>query len=57
MKALGGFWYGMAVLGSILPQSLRDSCYDFVARNRRDWFGPAEVCSLPSESLKEQILP
>ena len=56
MKTLGGFWLGMAVLLSAFPLRLRDGCYDFVARNRRDWFGEDEGCSLPSESLRDQML-
>lgn len=36
------------MLFKIVPQKLRDSLYDFIARHRYQWFGKKDVCRLPS---------
>lgn len=44
------------VLGHIIPTSLRDRMYDFVASNRYRWFGKKETCPLPPEGYQQQFL-
>ena len=46
LKHLGGLWAVLFVLMAI-PRPLRDSCYDFVARNRYRWFGRRIECRIP----------
>jgi predicted DCC family thiol-disulfide oxidoreductase YuxK len=46
---LGGPWTWAKCL-RLLPERLLDRGYDFVARHRQAWFGPAESCALPSAS-------
>ncbi len=55
LKLLGGAWkllYGF----KIIPVSLRDSIYDWIAGNRFKWFGKRKECYLPEEGGKERIL-
>ncbi|MFM7321258.1 MAG: thiol-disulfide oxidoreductase DCC family protein [Armatimonadota bacterium] len=41
----------------IVPASLRDPVYDWIARNRYRWFGRKDVCGLPPAGLRERFLP
>ena len=50
---LGG-WYRILNVFFIVPAFIRDAVYDFVAKNRYNWFGKKETCRLPS--LEEQSL-
>jgi predicted DCC family thiol-disulfide oxidoreductase YuxK len=47
IRALGGVWT-IAGLWLGVPRFIRDTAYDFIARNRRRWFGGAENCPLPT---------
>jgi len=40
----------------ILPKFITNSLYDFVARNRYDWFGKKDNCMVPSTDLKSKFL-
>lgn len=54
-KHLSGFWpllFGFI----ILPKFIRDSVYDYVAKNRYNWFGKKDECMLPSPELKSRFL-
>lgn len=55
LRAIGGFWRAMAMIGSLAPRFIRDSMYRFVARRRIGWFGPADACSLPGD--RSRFLP
>lgn len=48
---LGGIWGMLAAVGGVIPARVRDAVYDWVARNRRRWFGNASgVCpAVPPE--------
>lgn len=52
---LGGAWR-LALLFKPLPRRLRDTVYDFIARNRYRWFGKDETCMMPTPELKERML-
>ena len=54
-KTLQGlFNYGM--LFRILPNSLRDVVYDYIAKNRYKWYGKKESCMIPTPELKSKFL-
>lgn len=53
---LGGVW-ALARILVIIPKFIRDFIYDFVAKNRYQWFGKKDSCRLPSEAEKKQFLP
>lgn len=48
-------WRFAAVL-RLLPRSLRDRIYDWIARHRYAWFGKRETCRVPAESERELFL-
>lgn len=41
---------------SILPRSLKDEIYDFIARNRYNWFAPVKSCPLPDSKTMHRFL-
>ena len=53
-KQLGGL-YSFATVFKILPLSLRDSIYDYVAKNRYKWYGKQESCMIPTSELKAKF--
>ena len=44
-RILSGLW-PMLYAGIVLPRTLRNGIYDFIARNRYKWFGKSDVCTL-----------
>ena len=40
----------------VFPKGLRDLVYNWVARNRYNWFGKKGACMVPSEELKFRFL-
>ena len=42
------FWY--------VPRPIRDAVYNWIARNRYNWFGKSEACWLPTPELKSRFL-
>ena len=54
-KKLNGFWKILYVF-SVIPSSLCDLIYDFVAKNRYNWFGKRDTCRVPSKAEKELFL-
>lgn len=55
-EAIGGVWAFLATLGSIVPRSLRDLVYRFVAGNRYRVFGKYETCMLPDAQQRRKFL-
>lgn len=41
---------------TFLPESLRDSIYDIIARNRYKWFGKKNACMIPTPELQSKFL-
>lgn len=54
-KNLGGLWR-ILYLGMVLPQSLRDAIYEWVGKNRYNWFGKKDSCRLPSPDEKQKFI-
>lgn len=55
-KEFGGIWVLLRPFEYILPESLRDGIYNFIARNRYKWFGKKESCMIPTPELKAKFL-
>jgi predicted DCC family thiol-disulfide oxidoreductase YuxK len=55
LRRLGGFWSFARVL-SLLPQSVTDAAYTYVARHRYQWFGQSEVCLLPEPRHRAKFI-
>ncbi|MFK5973495.1 MAG: thiol-disulfide oxidoreductase, partial [Flavobacteriaceae bacterium] len=41
---------------NLIPSSLLNIVYDFIAKNRYPWFGKKEVCMIPTPELKAKFL-
>ena len=54
-KNLGGI-FTYSTLFRIIPTSLRDIIYDFVAKNRYKWYGKQNSCMLPTKELRDKFL-
>ena len=52
---LGGIWKMTRFL-YIFPQFIRNSVYEFISKNRYQWFGKKESCWLPTPDLKDRFL-
>lgn len=40
----------------VVPRSIRNWVYDYVAKNRYKWFGKKESCMIPTVELKSKFL-
>ena len=50
-KRLGGL-YTLLSPFKIVPLTIRNKIYDWIARNRYHWFGKQEECMIPTPELK-----
>jgi len=50
------FPWNLAALFRILPKKLRDSMYDFVARNRYRWFGKKDRCVYSMNTYENRFI-
>ena len=48
--------YTLLVIFKIFPIGIRDSIYDYVAKNRYKWYGKKEQCMIPTPELKAKFL-
>lgn len=55
MHNFGGFWK-LTILFWIIPEVFRNYVYDFIAKNRYNWFGKKESCMIPTPELKSKFL-
>ena len=49
-------WQKHLIFLTVVPRSLRDLAYRFIAKNRYKWFGRREQCMIPTPELKERFL-
>jgi predicted DCC family thiol-disulfide oxidoreductase YuxK len=54
-QEMGGF-HSLLAIFSVLPTSLCDGIYDFIAKNRYQWFGKKDNCMIPTPELNEKFL-
>lgn len=40
----------------IIPPSIRDYVYEYIAKNRYKWFGKKEQCMIPTPELKKKFI-
>ncbi len=52
---LGGIWRLWEIFWFV-PKPLRDTVYDFVAKNRYRWFGKKRECMLPTPQIRKKFL-
>ena len=53
---LGGWWSGLAVLGSFCPSFILNGVYKFIAENRRRLASNAAVCLAPNPEQRNRFL-
>ena len=49
-------WQKHLIFLAVVPRSLRDLVYSFIARNRYKWFGRREQCMIPTPELSKRFL-
>ena len=54
-KRLSGLWSLAAILMNI-PRSMRDWCYDIIARNRYRWFGKNKKCLVAPKEYSNRFI-
>ena len=55
LKEMNGV-YRCLLLFSILPKSVLNTIYDYIAKNRYKWFGKEEICMIPTPELLSKFL-
>ena len=55
LSELGGI-YKLAYLFNIIPSFISDSIYDYIARNRFQWFGKLDKCPMPEKKNISRFL-
>ena len=54
-ETLGEF-LSMIWIFKILPLSIRDLVYDYIAKNRYKWYGKKENCMIPTPEIQSKFL-
>jgi predicted DCC family thiol-disulfide oxidoreductase YuxK len=54
-KSLDGL-FSMGIIFKIIPTGIRNSLYDYIAKNRYKWYGKKESCMIPTLELKRKFL-
>ena len=54
-KNLGGFFH-FGTIFRIIPTAVRNVLYDYIAKNRYEWYGKKESCMIPTPELKAKFL-
>lgn len=54
-KHLNGLWTVLYVL-KVIPKTIRDVVYKFIAKNRYAWFGKKDSCMIPSPEMRNRFL-
>lgn len=54
-RSIGGFWH-LGTVFRIIPTSIRNQLYDYIAKNRYKWYGKKESCMIPTPELKIKFL-
>ena len=55
LKTLGGL-FNLFLLFKLLPHSIHDFIYDYIAKNRYQWFGKKEQCLVPTKEIQSKFL-
>ena len=55
LNELGGA-YKLAYIFNIIPSFISDSIYDYIARNRFQWFGKLDECPMPEKKNISRFL-
>ncbi|MEO5777155.1 MAG: DCC1-like thiol-disulfide oxidoreductase family protein [Flavobacterium sp.] len=56
LKEIDSGIYKCLLVFSVLPKSILNVIYDYVAKKRYKWFGKKESCMIPTPELKSKFL-
>lgn len=56
LKEMGGIWKLVSICLHCIPNYIRDVVYDFIAKNRYQWFGTVEECLLMKGNYSSRFL-
>ncbi len=51
-----GLPWRLLALARVVPRPVRDRLYDWIARRRHRWFGPALICQLPTPEQQKRMV-
>jgi predicted DCC family thiol-disulfide oxidoreductase YuxK len=54
-KNLGGYFH-LGTIFRLIPNGLRNLIYDYVAKNRYQWYGKKESCLIPTTEIQSKFL-
>lgn len=54
-KNLGGFFH-FGTIFKIVPAGIRNHLYDYIAKNRYQWYGKKESCMIPTKESESRFL-
>ena len=54
-KQLSGF-YPLLQIGKVVPKTVRNKIYQYIAKNRYKWYGKKEECMVPSAEVRAKFL-
>lgn len=54
-QSLSGLW-PLLLLFMIIPPFIRNWVYDYVAKNRYQWYGKKNACMIPTPELRDKFL-
>jgi predicted DCC family thiol-disulfide oxidoreductase YuxK len=54
-RELGGRFNGL-LFCYVIPRSIRDYFYHFIAKNRYKWFGKRDQCMVPTPEIRKRFL-
>jgi len=54
-KDLNGLYPALSLF-LFIPESFRNLVYDYIAKNRYQWFGKTETCPMPSKEEQSRFL-
>jgi predicted DCC family thiol-disulfide oxidoreductase YuxK len=54
-KKMDGLW-PLLYIFMLVPKFLRNTVYDYIARNRIKWFGKTDICWVMTPELKNRFL-
>ena len=55
VKSIGGIYYCLLIF-KLLPNTITNAVYDFIAKNRYKWWGKKESCLVPTKELESKFL-
>jgi predicted DCC family thiol-disulfide oxidoreductase YuxK len=55
-RAMPWPWRGLAPIGRLVPEAIGDRIYDWVQRNRLQWFGSRTACLKPVPANRHRFL-